>query len=222
MKNKKLAYQLLIFDWDGTLMDSVARIVHCLRHASEDIIGEEKRSDHELKDVIGLGLKEAIEQLHPEQNESTINAMIDAYKTHFFSTDPSDSPLFEGVEQMLHELEDMGYWLAIATGKGRPGLDQVLAETGLQNRFHTTRCASETFSKPHPLMLEEILQQIGLEASDALMIGDTEYDLQMATNAGMDSLAVCYGVHPYERLAQHNPLQCVHSIDELSRYLQNL
>jgi len=159
MTHKKLTYQLLIFDWDGTLMDSVARIVHCLRHAGIDIIGEENRHNDELKDVIGLGLKEAIEQLHPQQKAPQINAMIEAYKSHFFSTDPADSPLFEGAEQMLQELEDMGYWLAVATGKGRQGLDQVLQETGMQNRFHSTRCASETFSKPHPLMLEEILQQ---------------------------------------------------------------
>jgi len=203
-------------------MDSVARIVHCLRHAGVDVVGSETRSDHELKDVIGLGLKEAIEQLHPQQDERQINAMIEAYKSHFFTTDPADSPLFDGVEEMLQALEDMGYWLAVATGKGRPGLDQVLQETGMQKRFHTTRCASETFSKPHPLMLEEILQQTGLEASDALMIGDTEYDLQMASNAGMDSLAVSYGVHTYERLALHNPLQCLHSIAELSHYLKNL
>ncbi len=222
MTDSPRPYQLLIFDWDGTLMDSVSRIVHCLRQCSIDVLGEENRSDHELKDVIGLGLREAIQQLHPAQNEKAIDAMVEAYRQAYLYSDLAHSELFSGVSDMLDALENRGYWLAVATGKGREGLDQVLKQTGMESRFHTTRCASETFSKPHPLMLEEILQQLGLEAKDALMIGDTIYDLQMAHNAGMDSLAVSYGVHPAERLAQHNPLKCLHNIDELSHYLRNL
>ncbi|VAW62268.1 Similar to phosphoglycolate phosphatase, clustered with ribosomal large subunit pseudouridine synthase C [hydrothermal vent metagenome] len=217
-----LPYKVLIFDWDGTLMDSVARIVDCLRKSAEQVLGEEKRADDELKDVIGLGLREAIMQLHPSVNEKQISEMSDAYRYQYMEVNTTSSVLFNGVENLLGQLEEQGYWLAVATGKGRQGLDQVLELTGLGPRFHITRCASETFSKPHPLMLEEILQQLGLNANEALMIGDTEYDMEMAKNANMDRLGVDYGVHPSERLMLHNPIGCISNIEDLSGFLQQL
>ncbi|RDH85244.1 MAG: HAD family hydrolase [endosymbiont of Galathealinum brachiosum] len=220
--NTPLPYKLLIFDWDGTIMDSVARIVDCLRISSEQVLGEEKRSDHELKDVIGLGLREAIQQLHPTSNEKQISEMSDAYRYQYMEVNKTSSVLFDGAEAILENLEMQGYWLAVATGKGRQGLDQVLEITGLRPRFHTTRCASETFSKPHPLMLEEILQQLGLDVEDALMIGDTEYDMEMAKNANMDRLGVSYGVHPTERLMKHQPIGCIDHINQLQNFLNNL
>lgn len=220
--SNQLPYQLLIFDWDGTLMDSEARIVDCLRRASEHVFGEEKRHHDELKDVIGLGLREALKQLHPESNEAELQKMSDNYRYEYMEVNPTSSALFDGVEDLLQRLEDQGYWLAIATGKGRQGLDQVLELTGLGPRFHTTRCASETFSKPHPLMLEEILEQLGMAANDALMIGDTEYDMEMARNARMDRLAVSYGVHPPERLHKHEPIGCIDHILHLEGFLKNL
>jgi len=219
---KTLPYKLLIFDWDGTIMDSVARIVDCLRKAGEQVLGEEDRSDNELKDVIGLGLREAIQQLHPSVNDKQIIKMSDVYRHQYMHENKTSSVLFDGAEATLETLEQQGYWLAVATGKGRQGLDQVLDITGLGPRFHTTRCASETFSKPHPLMLEEILQQLGMDVKDALMIGDTEYDMEMATNARMDCLGVTYGVHPQERLMKHQPIGCIHHINQLDLFLQNI
>jgi len=203
-------------------MDSVARIVDCLRKAGEDVLGEEKRSDHELKDVIGLGLREALEQLHPAANGQQIEAMSSAYRHQYMVVNTTSSVLFNGAEALLDSLEQQGYWLAVATGKGRQGLDQVLELTGLGPRFHTTRCASETFSKPHPLMLEEILEQLGMDVKDALMIGDTEYDMEMAKNARMDRLGVSYGVHPQDRLMKHQPIGCIDNINELDVFLRNL
>lgn len=203
-------------------MDSVARIVDCLRKSSEQILGEEKRSDHDLKDVIGLGLREALMQLHPQSNEKQIEEMSAAYRYQYMEVNPTSSVLFDGAEAVLDKLEEKGYWLAVATGKGRQGLDQVLEITGLGPRFHTTRCASETFSKPHPLMLEEILDQLGMEVKDALMIGDTEYDMEMAKNANMDRLGVSYGVHPTERLMKHQPIGCIDHINHLENFLHKL
>ena len=214
-------YPLLIFDWDGTLMDSQARIVNCLRQAALEH-GHADRSDAEFKNVIGLGLREALQQLFPDQDEAQIESLAGCYRDHYLYKNDTPSPLFAGVAELLEDLEQAGYLLAIATGKGRQGLDQALAHSGLEKRFHVTRCASETRSKPHPQMLEEILDFTGMRAAQALMIGDTEYDLQMASNAGMASLAVSYGVHEADRLLKHKPVSCLHHIDELADYLRNL
>lgn len=202
-------------------MDSQQRIVNCLRTACLDA-GFDNRTDDELKDVIGLGLREALRKLHPDEHHDAIESMADTYRHAYLNTDKTPSELFPGVESLLDNLETQGYWLAIATGKGRQGLDQVLEYTNLGSRFHTTRCASETFSKPHPQMLEEILEQLGMYAKDALMIGDTEYDMEMAKNAGMDSLAVSYGVHEVDRLLKHDPIGCIHDITDLADYLAKI
>jgi len=220
--SKQLPYKLLIFDWDGTLMDSVARIVDCLRKASEQVLTDAIRSDHELRDVIGLGLREALIKIHPQSNEQQIDDMSAVYRHQYMEANTTSSVLFDGAEALLEGLEEQGYWLAIATGKGRQGLDHVLEITGLGHRFHTTRCASETFSKPHPLMLEEILEQLGMNAEDALMIGDTEYDMEMASNAKMDRLGVSYGVHPEDRLMKHQPIGCIDNLNQLNEFLQGL
>lgn len=202
-------------------MDSVARIVDCLKIASIEA-GFDARPETELRNVIGLGLREALKQLHPEVADTLIETMADHYRRQYMEINTTPSRLFPGVKELLNSLENHGYWLAVATGKGREGLNQVLDSTGLKGRFHTTRCASETFSKPHPRMLEEILEQTGLDARDALMIGDTEYDLEMASNAGMASLGVSYGVHSVERLLKHRPIACLHDVSELHPFLQTL
>lgn len=217
----KLPYKLLIFDWDGTLMDSVAKIVDCLKVAGTEV-GFESRPESELRNVIGLGLREALSKLYPEETETMIETMAGHYRRQYLDINPTPSPLFPGVKELLETLDNHGYWLAVATGKGRQGLDQVLDDSGLRGRFHTTRCASETFSKPHPRMLEEILEQTGLDADDALMIGDTEYDLEMANNAGMASLGVSYGVHSVERLLKHKPITCLEDVSQLHPFLQTL
>ena len=200
----KLPYKLLIFDWDGTLMDSETRIVNCMRAACV-VNGFAAQSNDTLKDVIGLGLKEALKKLQPAENDRVIEKLAATYRREYLETNETHSALFPGVENLLAELEDQGYLLAIATGKGRQGLDMSLEETKLHGRFHVTRCASETFSKPHPLMLEEILQFTGLDAEQALMIGDTEYDMEMARNANMHPLAVGYGVHAWDCLLKPKP-----------------
>jgi len=212
------SYQLLIFDWDGTLMDSEARIVACARAAAEDI-GIRVPPNASVRNIIGLGLKEAFEVLFPEYDNEVMERFVDRYRHYFLHVDKTPSALFDGVEQMLEQLQQQDYLLAIATGKGRPGLNRVLDETQVGSYFHSTRTADETFSKPNPEMLFQILNELGVEASDALMIGDTEYDLQMATNARMPSLAVSYGVHEIERLQQHDPVTSVDSIEQLERWL---
>jgi len=212
------SYQLLIFDWDGTLMDSEARIVACAQAAAQDI-SIEVPTDASVRNIIGLGLKEAFDVLFPEHDEKTMARFVEQYRHHFLHVDETPSALFAGVQHMLDCLQEMDFLLAIATGKGRPGLNLVLEETQLGSYFQATRTADETFSKPNPEMLYQILNELGIEAQNALMIGDTEYDLQMASNARMPSLAVSYGVHEVERLKRHNPVACVDDIEQMKRWL---
>ncbi|HEY9147970.1 MAG TPA: HAD-IA family hydrolase [Gammaproteobacteria bacterium] len=214
-------FNLLVFDWDGTLMDSEAHIVACLRAAIEDL-SLEPRDEASLKNIIGLGLAEAINTLYPGSDGSLHKAMTDRYRYHFLTASPSASELFSGAEETVSALAEAGYLLAVATGKGRAGLDKVLEETGMGRYFHATRCSDETFSKPHPLMLEQLMDELGAEPAETLMIGDTEYDMQMAGNARTAALAVSYGVHEKGRLLQHNPLHCIDAIDELASWLGEL
>jgi len=211
---------LLVFDWDGTLMDSEARIVACIQAAIEDL-GLEPREVPSISNIIGLGLHEAISTLYPGSDNSLHEAMTERYRYHFLTANPTQSELFTGAEETLRSLSEAGYMLAVATGKGRQGLDKVLAETGLGQYFLSTRCADETFSKPHPQMLEELMDELGTEPGETLMIGDTEYDMQMAVNARTHSLAVSYGVHEKERLLQHHPLHCIDDIGELTGWLEH-
>jgi phosphoglycolate phosphatase len=215
---KKQDYQLLIFDWDGTLMDSEARIVACLQAASADL-GLEVPDKERAKNVIGLGLYEAVHKLFPEGEHDLHLKLSDRYRYHFLTADPTPSQLFQGARQMLEDLRQAGYWLAIATGKGRAGLNKVLQETDLGELFLATRCADETASKPNPQMLHELLDEFGLEAEQAIMIGDTEYDMEMALHARMDRLAVSYGVHELERLLKHQPVETMESIPEMHSWL---
>ena len=214
--NKK--FQLLVFDWDGTLVDSEACIIDAMQLASAEA-KLPKCNDAQIRDVIGLSLEGAIEALFPEAETSVRGSVADRYREHYFSTSTSAVPVFEGVVEILEKLNQENYFLAVATGKSRTGLDRSLNETGLNKYFHTTRCADEAVSKPAPQMLIEIIDFFGLEAVDTLMIGDSEYDLQMANNAGAESIAVSYGVHNAERLQQCEPLGIIHKITELSDYL---
>jgi len=211
-------FELLVFDWDGTLMDSEARIVACLQAAIDDLELPHKSVD-ELRNIIGLGLAEATEMLFPERAAEIQTPLIDRYRHHFLISNPTPSALFEGAREMLHELAGQGYLLAVATGKGRQGLNKVLEETGLGPVFHATRCADETISKPHPQMLLELMDHLGARPQDTLMIGDTEYDMEMAQNANTHALAVSYGVHHPSRLLRHRPLGCLDKISELPGWL---
>ncbi len=219
MKTKP--YELLIFDWDGTLIDSAAHIVNCI-HLVHNNVGLDVRSDLEIRNIIGLGLEEAFQALHPQAGYTQIQAAAHEYRQQFFLHNRQASTLFAGARETLEILNRQGYLLAIATGKSRQGLDQVLAETALKPLFPITRCADETHSKPHPLMLEEILAEYNLPASAALMIGDTEYDLQMAHTIQMHAAGVSYGVHGRERLAALSPRICLEDIRELPSWLASL
>lgn len=213
-----MKFELLIFDWDGTLMDSEAHIIACVEAAVKDL-KLDVPSQAAIRDIIGLGLHEAVNRLYPGSEPDLHIEIAARYRVHFFKENCTPSELFEGVREVLGELLQQGYLLAVATGKGRRGLDYALESTGLGEYFHLTRCADESFSKPHPEMLNQILGQTGVEPRQALMIGDTEYDLEMAVNAGMPSLGVTYGTHSRERLLKHNPLACVDRITEIPGWL---
>ncbi|WP_296807127.1 HAD-IA family hydrolase [Thiocapsa sp.] len=213
-----MTFDLIVFDWDGTLMDSEARIVNCLQAAFGDL-GLSPPAREAARDVIGLGLDEALLRLHPQADPRTLRSLVTGYRRYFLEIDPTPSVLFAGARETLSQLANEGYRLAVATGKGRVGLDKALIETGLEGLFHATRCADETFSKPNPQMLLELMDELGADASATLMIGDTEYDMQMAVNARTKALAVSYGVHPVERLLPHAPLDCIHDIAALPAWL---
>jgi phosphoglycolate phosphatase len=206
--------KLLVFDWDGTLMDSAARIVHCMQAAFVDLGLETPRAEA-VENVIGLGLREAVVGIRADADEALVENLFNRYRHHFFSDRSQPSSLFPQVEETLALLDEAGYLMGVATGKGRQGLDLVLQETGLQRYFVATRCADETFSKPHPEMLNQLIDFVGVDPDETVMIGDTEYDLQMAVNAGVPSVAVSYGVHDRERLMQFNPLACISRIGQL-------
>jgi phosphoglycolate phosphatase len=213
-----MKFELLIFDWDGTLMDSEARIIACVEAAVQDLDLPIPSQDA-IRDIIGLGLREAVNTLYPGCREGLHEEIATRYRIHYFSQDGTPSPLFEGAREVLDQLQRQGYLLAVATGKSRKGLDHALESTGLDGFFHLTRCADETFSKPHPEMLNQILEQTGMEPRQGLMIGDTEYDLEMAVNAGVPSLGVTYGTHTLERLLKHSPLACVDRVTEIPAWL---
>ncbi len=215
MKQRKL----VIFDWDGTLMDSIEHIVDSLQYAMQ-CMQIEVRDRDTARNIIGLGMRESVEALYPDYADQPgfIQRFVDCYREAYL--DPrQQTPLFPGVEQTLAELKQQGYRLAVATSKSRRGLDRALQETALSEYFCASRCADETRSKPHPDMLHAILQDLRLSAAEAVMVGDTEYDMEMARQAGMDSVAVTYGVHDRQRLAKYSPLACIDSLRELASHV---
>lgn len=214
-----MSFELIVFDWDGTLMDSQARIVDCILAAFADM-GLELPSREAAADIIGLGLDEAMARLLPTAGPAERRALAGHYRRHFLFANQSRSDLFPGARETLERLRESGFLLAVATGKSRLGLDKSLAETGLGAFFHATRCADETFSKPHPQMLLELMDELGVRPGQTLMVGDTEYDLRMAANAGARSLAVCYGVHDPGRLLACSPLACLESLPDIPPWLE--
>jgi phosphoglycolate phosphatase len=212
-------FRLLVFDWDGTLMDSEARIVSCLSMTLDDL-GLAPVPRAQLLNVIGLGLPEVARALLPGEGVEKIHRFVDRYRYHFLSDHLAPSRLFPGALETLQELDRRDYLLAIATGKGRAGLQRALEDAACGALFVATRCADETASKPNPRMLLELMEAAGVAPSDTLMIGDTEYDLQMARNAGVDAVAVSYGVHERERLLGYAPLACLDEIGEIVPWLE--
>jgi phosphoglycolate phosphatase len=211
-------FDLVVFDWDGTIMDSETKIVRCMQAAACDL----KIPDPgvaAIRDIIGLGLNEAMQVLFPGSAASDKARLAERYRRHFLELDNTAMPLFPGVVEGLTRLAEQGYLLAVATGKARRGLNRVLDETGMRQLFVTSRCADETCSKPHPQMLEEILDQTGTETGRALMVGDTVYDMQMAQSARVTGLGVSYGVHPRERLLECGAFACVDSFREVCAWI---
>ena len=212
-------YDLLVFDWDGTLMDSLTQIVNCMQSAIAEL-SLEPRSAQDIRNIIGLGLEQAIRSLYPDLDAKMVQLMVQTYRDHYLYKDKTPSPLFDGAREVLDRLRESGYDLAIATSKSRQGLEKGLSETGLQDYFPITRTADETHSKPHPQMLEEILVDHNMHASKALMIGDTEYDLQLAQNARVDGFAVSYGVHSLIQLLKQDPVGFIDKITQLPDWLE--
>ncbi|MDH3326219.1 MAG: HAD-IA family hydrolase [Gammaproteobacteria bacterium] len=217
-----MKYKLLVFDWDGTLMDSQQEIISCFQLAAKDM-QIALPAVETVRNVIGLGMREAVLGVFPEvTTEDEISTFIDHYRHHYFSPDKPPSLLYDGVFDMLQSLMAQDYFLSVATGKGRNGLNAALKRTTLDKVFHYTRCVDEAPSKPHPQMLEDSMDYFGVEPHETLMIGDTEYDLQMATNAGVDSVGVHCGAHEPERLQKHNPQICFENTNELEAWLSGL
>lgn len=212
-------YQLLVFDWDGTLVDSIARIVESMRVAAADC-ALPWLDDATIRGIIGLGLPEAIAALYPQLDEpALVERFRRVYSEHYLYLERVPSPLFAGVRESLLAFREQGYRLAVATGKSRRGLDRVLAGHGWQDFFDVTRCADEAASKPDPRMLSEILAHCGAAPERALMVGDSPFDLQMAHNAGMTAVAVGYGAQPLSALLEYGPHLAIERFGELGDWL---
>jgi len=210
-------YRLLAFDWDGTLADSTGLIARALQQACRDL-GLPVPCDDAARHVIGLGHADAIRYLAPNLEPALHASFSERYSVHYLSGDAA-IPLFNGVREMLTELVERGFLLGIATGKTRRGLARALAQHGIAHHFAASRCADEGFPKPHPDMLQALMDCAGVEPVHTLMIGDTTHDLALARNAGVDAVAVAYGAHAPEGLAKMAPLATLHSIAELRAWL---
>lgn len=212
-----MKYELIVFDWDGTLLDSAGAIVQAIQAACRDLelpVPDDARARH----VIGLGLIDAMRHAVPNLAPERYPIIADRYRFHYLAGD-HQLTLFAGVREMLTRLQAAGHILTVATGKSRHGLDRALDHSGLRPFFQATRCADECHSKPHPQMLEELMAEFGVAAMSTVMIGDTSHDLLMARNAGVDSLGVTYGAHPHDHLLECQPLICLHDVPELDQWL---
>ena len=209
-----MKYELVIFDWDGTLADSTQHIVECIREASA-VTGVEFPGVDAALNIIGLGMQEAIVDMFGERDQAFIDGFRAAYSNHFFRSPANRSDLFAGVLDLLHQLRGCGLKMALATGKSRRGMDRALLQMELQDMFHAVKCADETASKPDPLMLQQLLEEFNLSPEQAVMVGDTEYDMAMAASIGMPRIAVSYGAHIEDRLRPFAPEAIVHSAAEL-------
>ncbi|GAA3934728.1 HAD-IA family hydrolase [Litoribacillus peritrichatus] len=215
MENK---YDLVIFDWDGTLVDSADLIVGCMQSAFQDAsvnvpVGKAVRN------IIGLGIKEAIRTLDETIDEDCVELVRQRYGHHFHLRDTGELNVFDGVYSLLDDLSGSRIRSAVATGKSRRGLKRGLAKFKAAHHFEVTRCADETQSKPHPLMLSQILAETSVPLEKAIMVGDSIYDMEMARNIGMDSVAVTYGVHSKDELSAFSPTEYVDNVDQLKLFL---
>jgi phosphoglycolate phosphatase len=211
-----MKYRLIVFDWDGTIIDSAATIVECIRESARDMglpVPDARRASH----VIGLGLHDSLRMAVPELQGQQYPQFVEHYRRHFRAREDSMA-LFPGMKEVLFEFSK-SHVLAIATGKSRRGLDRALAATGVGPWFAASRCADETNPKPHPAMLLELMEDLSVGRDGVLMIGDTSHDLEMARAAGVDAVAVTYGAHPEEGLRACGPRGCVGTVTELKEWL---
>lgn len=206
-------YDLIVFDWDGTVMDSTAVISGSIQAACRDL-GLTVPDDETARHVIGLGLEQALRYAVPELPEAMYPDLVERYRFHFLAQD-ENIPLFEGARETIAELHGAGYWLGVATGKSHAGLSRAMESTGMKSYFHATRTADQTFSKPDPAMLFELMDELGVSAGRTLMVGDTTHDLLMAQNAKVDAVAMGHGAHPPEQLRELKPLALVDNFTEL-------
>lgn len=208
---------LLIFDWDGTLIDSSEKIISCMQQAGTTA-GLPSLSEQQIKGIIGLGLPEAIQTLYPEADAESRERFREHYAKHYLEADREPCVFFPGVMETLEHFKSAGHTLAVATGKSRRGLDRILNNMQLMDFFHGSRCSDETRSKPHPQMLFELLKQFSCAPHDALMVGDTSFDMQMAMDAGIPRIAVSYGVHTVEELLRFQPKAVIHRFGDLKNH----
>lgn len=212
-----MKYRLIVFDWDGTIIDSAATIAECIRESARDM-GLPVPTVEQASHVIGLGLHDSLRMAVPELQAEQYPQFVANYRRHFLAREDSMT-LFHGMKEVLAELSK-SRTLAIATGKSRRGLDRALAATGVGPFFSASRCADETNPKPHPAMLLELMEEFGFSRKQILMVGDTSHDLEMAKAAEVDSVAVTYGAHPEEGLRACKPLNCFPTVSSLSAWLR--
>jgi len=208
---------LIAFDWDGTLFDSTAIIARSIQLAVQDV-GGTVPTQEQASYVIGLGLMQALAHAAPDVPKEKYPLLGERYK-HHYTLEQNAISLFPGILEMLNDLKQRQHFLCVATGKSRWGLDEALHAVELRSLFHASRTADETRGKPHPMMLHELMTEMGVSPEKTLMVGDTSHDLQMAQNAGCASLAVSYGAHGAEGLERFGPLAVVHSVPELHDWL---
>ena len=217
MTDRPRRFDLIVFDWDGTLFDSTALIARCIQAACADV-GAAVPSARDASYVIGMGLIEALQHAAPGLPRERYPELGDRYRHHYFASQ-HEVVLFDGTLDMLQDLRARHHWLGIATGKSRRGLDEALAAVALQRVFDATRTADETASKPDPRMLLELMREFGVEPERTLMIGDTTHDLQLAANAGAAAIAVAYGAHPHESFVGFETRLVAHSVADLHDWL---
>jgi len=212
-------FRLLVFDWDGTLMDSIATIVACTQAAVVDI-GLAPRPDGVVRSAIGLGLRDSMERFYPGFDEQLYEPLVESYRRHWIDSFSNQPFLFAGAQQALESLAQEGYYLGVATAKSRRGLDRELERTRLSPLFHGTKTVDEAPGKPHPGMLLGLMEDLRVAPAETLMIGDTRWDLEMARNAGTHGLGVLSGSHPREELEDCHPLACLESVREVPDWLR--
>lgn len=220
LENELSGLKVLIFDWDGTLVDSIMRIVEAM-HVASDTCAVPRCTDDEVRAIIGLAMPQAYDVLYPQADDAGLKErFISVYSETYIQLEEQPSEFYPGVREALEQYRRAGYQLAVATGKSRRGLHRVLSGHNMLDYFDITRCADETCSKPDPLMLHEILAHCNATPRQAIMVGDSPFDLRMANNAKVPGVAVSYGAQPMHILQREDPVLAIDHFSELTLWLQ--